>query len=266
MNRRPQKSRSRYDAFSPKQTSRFRASAPDTRFFTARRKRSPLLTVLLALVSAAVLVFLLNFAANFFVHVERISVPVTGLTEPFVDYTILHISDLKGASFGGSQSRLTMALGDADYDAVLLVPAEEALREMYRKLGYRDATRVSELSCGAADAPLSLRAIGPEEYAALRREFLPAGSVVQEGENLRFLSQQAQFYTGEDFLLAAYTEEETLHGMELLGDRSAAPGIVSTLECKKGHFRTPGTETPFAMIHPLTEDAVVPEYFGFAFD
>jgi len=152
------------------------------------------------------------------------------------------------------------------YAAVLLVPAEEALREMYRKLGYRDATRVSELSCGAADAPLSLRAIGPEEYAALRREFLPAGSVVQEGENLRFLSQQAQFYTGEDFLLAAYTEEETLHGMELLGDRSAAPGIVSTLECKKGHFRTPGTETPFAMIHPLTEDAVVPEYFGFAFD
>lgn len=152
------------------------------------------------------------------------------------------------------------------YTAVLLVPAGEGLREMYRKLGYRDATTLSEFSCGAGETALPIRAIGPEEYAALRREFLPGNSVVQEKENLRFLSQQAQFYTGEGFLLAAYTDGDTLHGMELLGDASAAPGIVKALECKKGHFRTPGTETPFAMIYPLQEDAVVPEYFGFAFD
>lgn len=120
MNRRPQKSRSSYDAFSPRHATHFRASAPDTRFFDARRRRSPFLTSLLALIAAAALIFVLNFAANFFVRVERISVPVTGLTEPFVDYTLLHISDLKGASFGSSQSRLTMALGDADYDVVLL--------------------------------------------------------------------------------------------------------------------------------------------------
>lgn len=152
------------------------------------------------------------------------------------------------------------------YSAALLVPAEEALQKMYRKLGYTDCTTVFEFSCAAAASPVSLRAIGPEEYAQLRREFLPEGGVIQEGENLTFLAQQAQFYAGADFLLAAYTQESTLHGMELLGNPAAAPGIVTALECKKGQFRTPGTDRPFAMIHPLQEDAVIPDYFGLAFD
>ena len=120
MNRRPQKSRSSYDAFSPVHTTHFRAAAPDTRFFDARKRRSPLLTALggAALLLTAVIAF--NFIANFFVRVERISVPVTGLTEAFSGYTLLHISDLKGASFGSDQGRLSMALGDAQFDAVLL--------------------------------------------------------------------------------------------------------------------------------------------------
>lgn len=157
-------------------------------------------------------------------------------------------------------------LTSKDYSAALLVPAEESLRTMYRKLGYRDCTSVSEFSCTAGDASVVLRAIGPEEYARLRRAFLPENSVIQEGASLRFLAQQAQFYTGDDILLAAYTQEGTLHGMELLGNSAAVPGIVTALECKKGQFRTPGTDRPFAMFHPLAEDAVIPDYFGFAFD
>ena len=120
MNRRPQKSRSSYDAFSPRHATRFRASAPDTRFFDMRRKRSPVRSALLLLaVSLAASVFI-NFIANLFVRVAHVSVPVTGLTEAFSGYTILHISDLKGETFGGNQSRLIMALGDKDYDAVVL--------------------------------------------------------------------------------------------------------------------------------------------------
>lgn len=152
------------------------------------------------------------------------------------------------------------------YAAALLVPAEESLRVMYRKLDYRDCTTVSEFSCAAGESQASLKAIGPGEYALLRRKLLPKGGVVQEGENLTFLAQQAQFYAGNDFLLAAYVEEDTLHAMELLGNAAAVPNIVKALDCKKGHFRTPGTKTPFAMFHPLTEVAVIPEYFGFAFD
>lgn len=152
------------------------------------------------------------------------------------------------------------------YSASLLVPAEESLRGMYRKMGYEDSTAVTEFSCTAGTEPVSLRAIGPTEFAQLRRGFLLSGGVIQEEANLSFLAGQAQFFTGGDFLMAAYTEEGTLHAMELLGNREAAPGILAALECRQGSFRIPGDEKPFAMFHRLTADAGKPAYFGFAFD
>ena len=157
-------------------------------------------------------------------------------------------------------------LAEQGYAAALLVPAQPSLRSMYQKLGYRDCTAVREFTCTAEAPPVPLRAIGPGEYALLRRKFLPRGSVLQEGENLTFLAHQAQFYTGENLLLAAYQEDTVLHIPELLGDPAAAPGIVTALGCETGHFRTPGSEIPFAMYRSLAEDAPVPQYFGFAFD
>lgn len=152
------------------------------------------------------------------------------------------------------------------YAGALLVPAEEDLRNMYQKMGYQDATAVSEVSCEAGNHPTPLRAIGPEEYARLRRRFLPEDGVIQEGENLIFLAQQAEFFTGDGFLMAAYREEDCLHALELLGDKEAAPGIVRALNCRTGHFRCSGNGRPFAMFRPLKEDSVAPGYFGFAFD
>ena len=152
------------------------------------------------------------------------------------------------------------------YAAALLVPAEEGLRAMYEKLGYGTCTYVQEFDCRAAEQPLPLRALGAEEFARLRREFLPEVAVLQEGENLPFLSRQVQFYAGEDFLLAAYADEARLTAMELLGNKAAAPGILRALGAEAGTFRCPGGNTPFAMIHLLKEDTVTPHYFGFAFD
>lgn len=152
------------------------------------------------------------------------------------------------------------------YSCAVLVPQKEGLRKMYAGMGYRDAGGLDTVSCAAGAKAVSLRAIGTEEFAQLRRQFLPAGSVVQEGENLSFLSEQLQFYTGPGFLLAAFVDKETLHGIELLGDETAASGIVKALDCSAGRFRTPGTAIPFAMFHPLGENASVPAYFGFAFD
>ena len=152
------------------------------------------------------------------------------------------------------------------YAAALLVPAESGLREMYEKLGYETCTFVTEFSCEAGASPVSLRAMGPGEFAALRQQFLPADSVVQEGENLPFLARQFQFYAGEGFLLTAYTDGEALFAPEFLGNSSAAPGILRTLNAKSGTFRCPGGHIPFAMFHPLTEETVTPAYFGFAFD
>ena len=152
------------------------------------------------------------------------------------------------------------------YAAAILVPAEENLREMYRKMGYETCTGVTEFSCKASAQAIPLRALGPGEFAALRREFLPEKAVIQEGENLDFLSRQAQFYTGRSLLMAAYQEESVLTAMELLGDPHAAPAILAALGCTEGRFRCPGAEKPFAMWHPLQTHAVKPGYFGFAFD
>lgn len=155
---------------------------------------------------------------------------------------------------------------DRGYASVMLVPADEGLREMYRKMGYEDCTSVSTISCAAGEISAEIRNTDVEEYAALRREFLPEGSVLQEGIQLPFLAAQAQFFAGRDFLLAAWLEEETLYGMELLGNSDAAPGILRALGCKTGKFQIPGQDRPYAMLHKLKEDAAIPRYFGLAFE
>lgn len=152
------------------------------------------------------------------------------------------------------------------YASVMLVPADEGLREMYRKMGYEDCTSVSTISCAAGEISAEIRNTDVEEYAALRREFLPEGSVLQEGIQLPFLAAQAQLFAGRDFLLAAWLEEETLYGMELLGNSDAAPGILRALGCKTGKFQIPGQDRPYAMLHKLKEDAAIPRYFGLAFE
>lgn len=156
-------------------------------------------------------------------------------------------------------------LREAGYDGALLVPQEEGLRKMYAAMGYRDCTAVSEFSCRAGE-PVPVRAIGREEYARLRRQYLPEGGVIQEGENLTFLENTARFYAGADFLLTASAGEDFLQGVELLGNRDAASGILAELGYPQGMFRTPGNTQPFAMFLPLKENVTAPNYFGLAFD
>lgn len=152
------------------------------------------------------------------------------------------------------------------YDGVLLVPQGDALRKMYEKMGYRNITSVDEFPSQAGDTPVILQRIDREEYARLRREFLPAGSALEEEESIAFLETMAFFYRGENLLLAAHAENGKLWCPEFLGDRNAAPGVLAALRCGEGHFRTPGSTFPFAMFLPLEEDVQIPEYLGFAFD
>lgn len=152
------------------------------------------------------------------------------------------------------------------YKGAVLVPSCEALIGLYEGAEYDICTKTSEFSCAANNMNLSIRKIDKNEYASLRREFLPKDSVLQENENLDFLETQASFYTGENFLLCARIEQENLYGVELLGDNALAPRILYSLGCQDGTFRVPGKDKPFAMFHALTEDAIEPSYFGFAFD
>ena len=155
-------------------------------------------------------------------------------------------------------------LAGQGYEGSLLVPADEGLRAMYAKMGYRACGGITEFTCPAG-TPLPLRSIGPEEYATLRRKLLGPKGVIQEGENLLLLARFHHLYAGDNLLLAAATQDGTLFVPELLGEPSAAPGVVAALGFQMGTFRVPGTG-PFAMFRPLREDAVIPAYFGLAFD
>lgn len=152
------------------------------------------------------------------------------------------------------------------YSGAILVPQQESLRQMYAGMGYRNVGGLTVFSCAAASLPVSLRAVGAAEFAELRRKMLPEKAVLQEGNGLVFLADQLQFYVGENFLFAAYGENDTLFVPELLGDPTVASGILKALGYSKGNFRTPGQKIPFSMFYPLDETAIVPSYFGFAFD
>ena len=152
------------------------------------------------------------------------------------------------------------------YCGALLVPAEEGLRRMYGKLGYREGTRLDVFSGVASETPIPLRPLTPEDYRLARREFLPARSVLQRAETFTLLAQTGvRFYAGEGFLMAGEFGPEA-HVLEYLGDKSKAPGALAALGCAKGSFRSPVGQTPFAMVHPFREEAPLPEYFAFAFD
>lgn len=152
------------------------------------------------------------------------------------------------------------------YDGVLLVPQEESLRAMYAGFGYQEGSSIGEFFCAALPDPQPMHPIDAAEYARLRREFLPENGVVQEGVCLDFLSGYSRFYKGLGFLLCAVADGDSLMGMELLGDKDAAPKILCSLGFREGSFRCPGNKKPFAMFLPLTPGTPAPGYFGLAFD
>ncbi len=153
------------------------------------------------------------------------------------------------------------------YEGVLLVPGNQALFKLYESMGYRTCSYIRKFYCTSEIKQGSLRLIDKTDYARLRRQWLPMGGVVQENKNLDFLQTQVAFYAGSNFLLAAHGKADTLYGVELLGDRTAAPGILHDLGYAKGIFRTPGGDIPFAMYHPLGDSKLPPpSYFGLAFD
>ncbi len=158
-------------------------------------------------------------------------------------------------------------LKDAGYAGAILVPGSPSLFKFYESMGYKTSCYVQEFTCSAEEGKINLTKITKDDFAALRRKYLPENSVIQENENLDFLSSYATFYKGDDFILAAYKDKNNLVCPEISGNTENAPQIVNALGCKKGLFRTCGDFMPFAMYLPLQEsDNTHPEYFGFAFD
>lgn len=146
------------------------------------------------------------------------------------------------------------------YAGAILVPGDESLRQMYGKMNYVNFGGIRRF-CAEAGEPIPIRRLSPEEYAALRREYLPAGGVMQENGAMEFLASAAELYVGADFLLAMAGDV----GLELLGNAHGASGILGALGLERGSFRTPGGE-PFAMFRSLTGEDWQPGYFGLAFE
>lgn len=151
------------------------------------------------------------------------------------------------------------------YAGVVLVPGAEHLFRFYANMGYEVFCGMTAFPCTAGGDTVRLYEVDTAEFARLRRALLPEGSVVQEQENLEFLATQAKLYAGTGFVLAARKEIGSLFGLELLGDKTAAPGILTALGCSEGTFRVIGQGAPFAMYRPLNS-APAPTYFALAFD
>ena len=159
-----------------------------------------------------------------------------------------------------------MVLEKAGYDGILLVPENEALSRMYEKFGFTACTAVDTFSAVAGEKAVPMREIGEAEFARLRREFLPEGAVLQEGETLAFLASQGHFWAGADFLTVGQIYDGKLVGSEFLGNRDAASGLLRALAVPEGTFRTPGEEKPFSWFLPLQDTCGRPTYFGLALD
>ncbi len=156
-------------------------------------------------------------------------------------------------------------LADSGYAAAILVPGNQDLFSFYGKIGYRPFGGIRRFSVNAGATCAEVKKLSAQEYANLRKAYLPQGGVCQEGETLAFLATQNDFYAGADFLITVAKENASLFISELLGNASAAPQIVRTFGAATGDFRAPGAE-PFALYLPLSSDLQIPAYFGLALD
>lgn len=155
-------------------------------------------------------------------------------------------------------------LKSQSYAGIVLVPGSEDLFRFYESMGYRPFGGMAQFQACAEMPPVPLRRISMEEYADLRRKFLPEGGVLQENVTLAFLQTQLNFYAGADCLLIAAEDGDKLICPEILGNRQTCGQILSFLKKNEGQFRAPG-EKRFAMYLPLT-DVAPPSYFGLALD
>lgn len=158
-------------------------------------------------------------------------------------------------------------LAGLGYSGAILVPGSKELFDFYKGMGYETCGYIKEFKTTAGAEEIELKVIDKTEYARLRRELLPEDGVIQENENLDFFEKYAMFYKGADFVLAGRREGAFFRGIEFLGDERKISGIIKSLNCMEGTFRTYGEERPFAMYYSLGDSKKeMPRYFGLAFD
>ena len=282
MNRRPSQSRTGYDSFSARHAAHFTASTPGNDFFDARRKKPLALRIALSLALPLLALLVVNFAVNQFIHVSHVTVPITGLTEEFDGYTLLHISDLKGASFGNGQRLLSFALGNREFDAAVLtgdmLSAHENAQPLYELIEQLRACNPDApiyFIAGDDDPPVTSSAyftggspFAPWVLGAQQRgaQLLSAPQAVTRGEQSLWLmagkhlsldvdTMQGQYE--QQYLRALVSEDDNEielakhHLQELEGTRAAREAMADT------DAVITLTHTP-----PASEELALPAYQG----
>ena len=149
--------------------------------------------------------------------------------------------------------------------SAVLVPADEGLRPFYARLGYRNFGGRDEIFCHAEGAPVAAEKLSADDYMQKRRQLLPSGGILQEGETQSLLQNMLTFYGGEGWLLAGCYSEGEWRFPEFLGDRGLLPGILQGLSIPAARIYAAG-ETPFAMLRSGKKAGALPGYFAFALD
>lgn len=147
------------------------------------------------------------------------------------------------------------------YAFAVLVPGTASLFDYYEKLGYRCFGGVRKALISASSTPVPLQEISPESYFSLSKGKYPENSVILGLHALQFLGRWGQFYQGENCLLAAAKDGQTLYVQAFWGDLGTAPAVLKALGCKDGHFITLGGTEPYAMYYPLTPNTAPPAAF-----
>ena len=117
MNRRPSNRKGNPVSFTQ---TRYHTTDPE-RFLSVVHRRKPLrIRIIRFLLCILCLLLCMNTVANHFIHILRVTVPITSLHPDIEGYTILHLSDLKGITFGLNQSRFKSLLQNEEFNAVIL--------------------------------------------------------------------------------------------------------------------------------------------------
>lgn len=179
-------------------------------------------------------------------------------------YAVATDEDFRGKGFCRGLMEDTHAhLGKLGYRGAILVPGSRELFGMYEKLGYRGFCPRLWQEVTAQEPAVTLQALTPDEYAAARKERLPAGGVQQDGAALMYLATFAGFYRAEESIFCG-GGEEVFQFQEYFGAPEKLPGILAALQVNAGRVLCPGVGPDSAMFYPLSDDMEMPTYFGLA--
>lgn len=147
------------------------------------------------------------------------------------------------------------------YSGAALVPATKELFSLYEKFGYRSFCPMDTVSVLSEEKDISLCPIDAATYGNLRREFMPAGTIVQEGATLTFLGCFAQFYQLDSGIACLSKEGDTLNIQEYLADPKEIPALIFALKAEKANVHLAG-KTESAMFLSFENSNKLPSYLG----